>query len=419
MVKTTMLMIQKGINQDTIQEWNRALLLKNLRKEGICSRAHLAKLSGLKQATVTNIMKDFIDWELVCETGLLSGSKGRRSIGLIINREKYRVFGLQISRKFYKIGVFDLAGHQLDLITNEIPKHPDVRIVLKNMCTVIHDLERKYSGYSFLALGAALPGPFISSKNRIALLVGGEEWAGINIKETLEEELDFPIFLEHDSNAGALTHMWRLKDSYQHQVLVYISVGPGIGAGIIVDNKIYTGALGIAGEIGHTSIDVNGKLCSCGNRGCLDLYASTSALVENINAAYGLKNEKQLSLGEIRELIEKKDKICLEYFTEVCEYIGYCIVNMINTINPDIIIVGDEISGVAPDLAQNIINAAVKERILPELYDNLSISVSRDESNVIPAGAAIVAINAIFENPETYMPKQETVKNLPAHCPQE
>ena len=92
---------------------------------------------------------------------------------------------------------------------------------------------------------------------------------------------------------------------------------------------------------------------------------------------------------------------------------------MINTINPDIIIVGDEISGVAPDLAQNIINAAVKERILPELYDNLSISVSRDESNVIPAGAAIVAINAIFENPETYMPKQETVKNLPAHCPQE
>ena len=83
-----MLTMHRGINQDTIQEWNRSLLLKSLRKEGVCSRAHLANFSGLKQATVTNIMKDFIDWELVTETGLLSGNKGRRSIGLTINRQK-------------------------------------------------------------------------------------------------------------------------------------------------------------------------------------------------------------------------------------------------------------------------------------------------------------------------------------------
>ncbi len=403
-----MLRIRKGINQDTIQEWNRSLLLKELRKKGICSRAHLAKLSELKQATVTNIMKDFIDWELVAETGLLSGNKGRRSIGLTINREKYRVFGLQISRKFYKIGVFDLAGHQLDTVIKDIPKHPDVSSVLRNMCTVIHDFEKTYAGYSFLALGVALPGPFISSKNRIALLVGGEEWAGINIKEDLEKELDFPVFLEHDANAGAFTHMWRLKDAYQHQVLVYISVGPGIGAGIIMDNKIYTGALGIAGEIGHTSIDVNGRHCSCGNRGCLDLYASTTALAEAVNAAYGRKGDGQLTLQDIRQMLQKKDEICLEHFTDVCRYIGYCIVNMINTINPDIIIIGDEISNMLPDLTQEIIHAVVKERILPELHDSISITVSRDEDNVILTGAAIVAINAIFENPETYMPKHRT-----------
>lgn len=403
-----MLMIRKGINQDTIQEWNRSLLLKELRKKGICSRAHLAKLSELKQATVTNIMKDFIDWELVTETGLLSGNKGRRSIGLTINREKYRVFGLQISRKFYKIGVFDLAGHQLDMVTKEIPKHPDVSSVLRSMCAVIHDFEKKYAGYSFLALGAALPGPFISSKNRIALLVGGEEWAGINIKDALERELDFPVFLEHDANAGAFTHMWRLKDTYQHQVLVYISVGPGIGAGIIVDNKIYTGALGIAGEIGHTSIDVNGRRCSCGNRGCLDLYASTSALIEDVSRACSRNEENPLTLLDIRRMIEEKDKICLEHFTRVCRYLGYCIVNLINTINPDIIIIGDEISNVAPDLTQEIIHNVVKERILPELHDNISITVSRDEHNVILTGAAIVAIDAIFENPEIYMPKRRT-----------
>lgn len=404
-----MLTMHRGINQDTIQEWNRSLLLKSLRKEGVCSRAHLANFSGLKQATVTNIMKDFIDWELVTETGLLSGNKGRRSIGLAINRQKYRVLGLQISRKFYKVGVYDLAGCPLDMVTRKIPKHPDVPAVLKNMCADIRYFEQKYSDYIFLALGAALPGPFISSKNHIALLVGGEEWAGVNIKEALEKELDFPIFLEHDSNAGALAHMWRLKDSYQDQVLVYISVGPGIGAGIIMDGSIYAGTLGIAGEIGHTSINVNGKLCSCGNRGCLDLYASTSALMENINSAYGLPDDHQLTLRDIPGRLKKKDEICLKYFQEACEYIGYCIVNIINTINPDIIIIGDEISGIAPDLTQTLIRRTVKERILPELYDTLSIVVSQDEDHVILTGAAIVAINAIFETPETYMPKHKTL----------
>ena len=84
-------------------------------------------------------------------------------------------------------------------------------------------------------------------------------------------------------------------------------------------------------------------------------------------------------------------------------------VNIINTINPDIIIIGDEISGIAPDLTQTLIRRTVKERILPELYDTLSIVVSQDEDHVILTGAAIVAINAIFETPETYMPKHKTL----------
>lgn len=175
-----------------------------------------------------------------------------------------------------------------------------------------------------------------------------------------------------------------------------------------MDNKIYTGALGIAGEIGHTSVDVNGRRCSCGNRGCLDLYASTTALTEKINAAYGRKGDDQFTLPKIRQMLQEKNEVCLEHFSDVCRYIGYCIVNIINTINPDIIIIGDEISNMSPDLTQEIIHTIVKERILPELYDSISITVSKDENNVILTGAAIVAINAIFENPETYMPKHRT-----------
>ena len=103
----------RGINQDVTQEMNRSLLLKNLRREGMCSRAYLASLTGLKQATVTNIMKDFLNWGIVTEVGFLNGSKGRRSIGVSINPDRYRVIGVRLARKHYSVGLFDLTGTQI------------------------------------------------------------------------------------------------------------------------------------------------------------------------------------------------------------------------------------------------------------------------------------------------------------------
>lgn len=396
-------MLHKGINQDITQELNRSLLLKNLRKEGNCSRAHLAELTGLKQATVTNIMKDFIYWGLVDETGFLNGHKGRRSIGVSINNEKYRTFGIRLSRKYYKIGVFDLSGHLVEDIKVTIPHHPDTQKIIDEMCSAANQYIQKYSSYEFLAVGIALPGPFIAKKNKIALLVGAEEWEDINIKECFEKELKLPVFLEHDSNAGAFSHMWDLKDSYHSEILIYFSVGPGIGAGIIIDNELYTGTLGIAGEIGHTSIDVHGLPCPCGNRGCLDLYASSTALLQNINQAMGRNNGSLLTLTEVTGLIAQNDPVCIKCFTEACEYLGYSIANVVNMINPDIIIIGDEMSKIAPKLMEDIIKTAVKSRILPELWDNLTIEISKGKKDAMLTGAAIVAINHIFENPGLFI----------------
>ena len=126
----------RGFNQENIQDMNRTLLLNLLRKEGICARAHLANLSQLKQATVTNIVSDFIDWGLVKEVGFLVGNKGRRSIGISINNDDFGVLAIRLARKNYTVGIFNLSGRLLDKKRVELDVNQPPRVTFE---AIIHE----------------------------------------------------------------------------------------------------------------------------------------------------------------------------------------------------------------------------------------------------------------------------------------
>lgn len=391
-------MIQnRGMNQDVTQELNRSLLLKNLRREGTCSRAHLAALTGLKQATVTNIMKDFLNWGLVTEVGFLNGSKGRRSIGIAINTERYRVIGVRLARKHYSVGLFDLTGRELLKKRAEI--NPEEKWgaeeILKQIAGEIRLLLETYGKDVILAAGMAVPGPFIAKKNRIALITGADIWKDVDLKEFFDRELELPVFLEHNANAGAYAHMWELKGAYRDDILVYIAAGQGIGAGIVMNGRIYEGALGTSGEIGHMTIDRNGKACACGNRGCLERYASSLELIREV---LGESNHGG-GFEEVERRIREGDEFCTERYRLACESLGTGIITLVNVINPDIIIIGDEMIRPAPKLMEAILKKTVKEGVLPDVFEGLKLSVSSYKGDPILTGAAIVAIDRVFDQP--------------------
>lgn len=393
--------LNNGVNQDTIQELNRSLLLHNLRKAGLCSRVQLANETKLKQATVTNIMKDFISWGLVKETGFLNGNKGRRSIGIEINTDKYRVIGIRLTRKYYSVGLFDLAGNLLknsrvDLM--EDSKYIDVADkIIKTQNELTADLEDS----DILAIGMALPGPYISKTKRMALITGAEALQGVDIIRQMEKLSSYPIFLEHDANAGALAHMWDMKEAYFGQTLVYIAVGQGIGAGIIINGSIFGGAVGTAGEIGHMSIEANGVPCVCGNKGCLERYTSSLELIEKLSKLKA--PAKKYSFEEVTDLIKHKDKTALSCYTEALQYLGVGVANVVNIINPNIIIIGDEMTKPDCGMVEEIVEDVVKERVISQISSELKIETSNYEGDPVLNGAAIVAINQIFKSPTQYI----------------
>jgi len=393
----------RGINQDVTQEMNRSLLLKSLRREGVCSRAHLASLTGLKQATVTNIMKDFLNWGIVKEVGFLNGSKGRRSIGVSINPDGYRVIGVRLARKHYSVGLFDLTGKQIvkERVDFEPEKQPGAEEILNQIVGRMRLLIQQYGKDFVLAAGLAVPGPFIAKKSRIALITGADIWKDIELKAFFEREMDIPVFLEHNANAGAYAHMWDLKEAYHDDILVYIAAGQGIGAGIVMNGRIYEGALGTSGEIGHMTIDRNGKPCACGNRGCLERYASSLELVKTV---YGERAGMEgCNFEDLEKQIRSGDNAYTEHYRRACESLGVGIINIVNVINPDRIIIGDDMARPNPKLMEKTVRETVQKGILPDVFDELTLSISAYQGDPILTGAAIVAIDRVFDSPGQFI----------------
>lgn len=393
----------RGVNQDSIQEMNRALIINLLREQGVCSRANLAKLSGLKKATVTYIINDFINWGCVRETGLLSGDKGRRSIGITLTEDSYYVIGIRLARRYYKVGLFSINGTLKEVKRQEIEHDQEPDSIMEEMIACVKDMCSRAGEEKVLSVGMAIPGPFIKKEGKIAVLTESVGWGNMEFKEELAKHLPYPVFIEHDANAGAYAQIWYDRTIDKNECLVYVAVGQGLGAGIIYNGEIIKGELGIAGEIGHTTIRFDGPKCECGNRGCLEKYCSSIVLARNI--ARRKKSEDRYHLSEIQEMIDSGDPIAIEEFRSACRYLGYGLVNVVNSFNPSVIILGDEMSHIYAECMLEEVNQILKERLLPEVYSNLKVKVSKAVRDSVLHGIGAISINAVMANLGFYLNK--------------
>lgn len=391
---------KSGFNQEKIQKMNRTLLLNTLLKEGVCSRVYLANSMKLKPATITNIVNDFIHFNIVKEVGLLTGSKGRRSIGISINNDDYGVFAIGLSRKNYSVGIFTLSGSAICMNSVEIDPVDAPEKVFGNIIKEGKRMIKEAANRKIIALGMATPGPYSVKEGRIEIMTGFLGWNKIPMQEMLEEAFKIPVFIENDANAGALAQYWHNNKSMKDKMLVYIAVGQGVGSGIIHNGEVIYGTIGTAGEIGHTSINYAGPRCSCGNYGCLEMYCSSIAFIKEVNRE--LKPEKELLLSDISKCIRNGDKKVLDIYLKACDMLAIGIVNVINSLNPAVVVIGDEMAHIAPEIMLERVISDVKERVLPNLFADTEIRMSNIKNDSLVHGAALAAIREIFANPENY-----------------
>ena len=398
-----------SVNQEKQQHINRSLVIDLLRQEKLCSRADLANLSGLKRATITNIINEFMEHELVVEDGILDGAKGRRSIGIRINGQKYRTIGVMVTRQYYSIGMMGISGEVYQTQIHRMNGGMNAKAMLKAIKSNIRSMIEKEKEGKVLAIGFAVPGPYKVEDDKMIFVTNLVGWDELEISMCMKQDFDIPVFIENDANAGVCAQYWFRKRKTDQQNIAYIVAGQGIGCGMILNGELQRGSLGIAGEIGHTSINFMGPRCECGNRGCLEKYCSSIAIMQRIRDR--LETGEYSILGpdatfeEFQEAVRQGDLMAREEYGRECELLAVGVVNMVNQINPSDVIIGDILTKVNPSMLLKIVRQKVKEIVRPLVWENLTIELDQLEYNPIMIGAGVIAAQNVFENPISYMNK--------------
>jgi N-acetylglucosamine repressor len=389
----------------SLAEVNQSRIAQILHSKGILSRAQIAKQLNLTAPAISKLTGRMIVDNIVREVGDIPGVGNRRSIGLQLQSKQYKVIGVKFARSRIQIGCFDIAGNPLQL--SEITCISDDSIleaVSEVQTRVQHALDRDPS---IVSVGMAVPGPYLRNEGRIAIVTAMQGWEGINFRDSFSKVFSVPTFIEQDARAGVLAQSLFVPQ-YASANIAYYLIGEGVGLGVIEQGRLINGVCGGATELGHVSIDMNGRPCECGNKGCLERYCSAVAihrmLCESPCDSY-LPEAASLNYSQACQLLfhhaAQGDAIAKDLVEQIATYVGYGCVDIVNAFNPSHIIIGDIVASAGQPLLDRV-NAIIAERALPELKNETHVCLSRLPTDATLMGAAAVAVNHFLSYPTYY-----------------
>jgi glucokinase len=248
------------------------------------------------------------------------------------------------------------------------------------------------------AVGVGAPGIIKMDKGIVVKSPNFPDWNNLPLKEELEKALHIPVVIENDANAAALGEQWR-GAGHGIRSMILVTLGTGVGGGIVLDDKIWHGADGMAGEIGHMTIIPEGRPCSCGNTGCLEMYASARGIVKSYCEVLGKSSSASCVDQEITsELVYQQaragNELAIRVMKDMGRLLGIGIANLINIFNPEMIVIG----GGVKDAWHLFIEATHQEVMrrafqVPAERTNIVPSLLGDDAGMV--GAAAVALQKI------------------------
>lgn len=251
----------------------------------------------------------------------------------------------------------------------------------------------------FKAVGIGAAGSIDNSKGIAIHSPNIPAWDHYPLAAKIKSLTGIPVILENDATV-ATAGAWLQDNIKTFSNWVMVTLGTGIGGGAVINNRIYTGQSGSSLEVGHMTIDINGRECPCGNRGCLERYASATALVETTKeylkifpaSSLNLRTEtEKLSSKMIYEEAMQNDALALKAINEISTYLGYGIVNIVNIFNPEAVVFGGGLSQ-AHRLILPVVKAVVKQYAMKGIKENIKYIHLRRQSRMSAMGAAKMAI---------------------------
>lgn len=379
--------MQRGTFQ-LMKSVNKSIILNKIRTSEPISRAQIAKETKLTPPTVSSIVRELIEQELVIESELGVSRGGRKPTMLLVNKNGFYVIGVDAGPTTIECILSNLSGQIKDRavvsvsppLTNESFLSL-VKDSIRKILQKVNDMEK------ILGIGVAMHG-VVDVETGTSLFAPILQLSDIPIKKELEHEFDLVVQVENDARAMALGESW-FGQYGETSSMMTVNLGSGVGAGVVIDGKLYHGATDLAGEVGHMTINMDGERCECGNRGCLEAYASAPSIVRRANEK--MPEKEIMSSEEIYQLAEANDQECVAILEETGTIIGTGLTNLVHIINPELIILG---GGVAKSEKYILppIQKAIQERGLTKEAKETKVAISKlgDDSTVLGAVALLL-----------------------------
>jgi glucokinase-like ROK family protein len=402
-----------GKSQTADQVWvrkmNRAVILQVFRTHPSLSRARLATETGLNPSTVSDIISELIQENLIRETDLIQSGTGRPGRLLELNPGGGCALGIEINVDYIEFLITDFAANVL--WRKRLASTPEVgqeEIILQ-----VSKLAKKASAFiqkgksRLLGVGVGVPG-LVDVSSGLLRYAPNLRWVDFPVRDVLARYFDCPIYVENEANAAALGEYY-FGAVRNVKNFIYLSAGIGLGSGIVIGGKLFRGMFGYAGEAGHMTLDVNGDVCGCGKRGCWETFVGPRAVERRVqrSLAAGAKSVlSDMAKGDLKNIVfddviqaaKAGDQIAIDALGVVAFYLGIGIANLVNLFNVEVIVLGGALNKASPFLLKDV-ECVVSENTLPPGKEHLRIIPSAHGTDACVMGAIALVLDDILREP--------------------
>lgn len=379
--------MDRGINNNDLKQKNRGLVLRLIATGECDTRMSLTKKSNLTRMSITNIIDEFIDMNLVVEGEKKKKDiQGRRPALLEFSPAAPKVIGVLINREYCAAVLCDLCLNVIKIERREMEQKDKDRF-LDNIYELIDSMMQGEK--NILGIGVASIGPLDVNRG---VLLSPPRFGGIKniaLVSLIEEKYGLPVFLDHQYNSAAraekLFGCGRDVSSF-----VFVGVTNGIGAGIYLNDRILQSRTGLGSELGHMSVDYKGVPCECDNFGCIENYASTNVICQNVETATGRK----MSFAQCCEC--REGSVIDQIIKDAIDKLSICLTSVSNLLNPETIIMGHE-SVKLPERYLQRMEEYINQHKLSADYYHIHVQKPcfGEESQLV--GAACSVLEQVFE----------------------
>ncbi len=391
---------QVGTRASGVRRHNLAALLEQLHVRGSASRSELGAGLGLNRSTIADLVQELEARGLVLEKGVASQSgPGRPSPMVHVRPDAAVALAVELGVESVAVATIGLGGHVFDLVSTGLPRHgSSPEDVVRRVADLSASLTGELPPDAVVGVGAAVPG-LTRRSDGFVHLAPNLRWKGVPIGAMLAAGLDLAperVHVANEADLGALgEHRRGAGRGFDN--LVFVSGEVGIGAGLIIGGRPMLGAAGYAGEAGHMLVNPAGRACTCGARGCWETEAGEAALLR----ALGVSTADHVDVvATVLDRLAAQDPVAVRAVTDIGRWLGLGIGNLVNLLNPEVVVLGGLFQALHPQLREAVLSA-VRTQSPDEVCGQLDVVPSALGTSAQLHGAAELCLAGVLADPAT------------------